>query len=615
MWTPAPPPPGPTMPTVIGGYRLSRVLGRGNYGVVRLAVTEATGEPVAIKILQKAAALSTPTALCRVRREVRIMRSLSHPNIARLVETLSSPTRIYLVMEYVAGTELFDVMLSTGALPEDRARRIWAQIVGALNYAHGRGVVHRDAKLENVLITPGDGVKLIDWGFGTGVAEGEGGLLHTGCGSLHYSAPEIVSYTPGGYDGRLSDAWAAGVMLYVLLTGGLPFLHSDPAELRHLITSASPVLPSTLSPSARHLLTGLLTKEPSCRYSLRDAATHPWLTGASADRGVHAPVGPEGAATAAVAAGVSTTRIPAVTGRRRRSHTSVPSSPTTPPPQPGDDRGSALAAASAVTAAARSAGPLGGSFAVAPTRGMTPRSRREHSAPPVPDRPRGRSPPLMQTSPSSDPLDGAATAATTPPRRRRRVNALTRPSAAGARRSAPGGWAATASSAASIGGGWGGRSRTEREASGPGGMVDAGGTTSTSAGWARKATRLPTSASPADVAHHAGGREGSGAGGGGGSGSGGGSGGGEGRGGERVGGRGGGDGSGGGGGGGGGRGGGGGGGWSGGRWDARRRSAGAGGGWSGGGSRWEAGGSGGGRRGGRFRRHLVEWGQRVRGGG
>ncbi|KAK1868025.1 hypothetical protein I4F81_010522 [Pyropia yezoensis] len=128
------------MPTVIGGYRLSRVLGRGNYGVVRLAITEATGEPVAIKILQKAAALSTPTALCRVRREVRIMRSLAHPNIARLVETLSSPTRIYLVMEYVAGTELFDVMLAAGALPEGRARRIWAQIVGALNYAHGRGV-------------------------------------------------------------------------------------------------------------------------------------------------------------------------------------------------------------------------------------------------------------------------------------------------------------------------------------------------------------------------------------------------------------------------------------------------------------------------------------------
>jgi len=253
------------MPTVIGGYRLSRVLGRGNYGVVRLAITEATGVPVAIKILQKSAALSTPTALARVRREVRIMRALAHPNIARLIETLSSPTRIYLVMEYVAGSELFDVMLAAGALPEARARRLWTQIMGALNYAHGRGVVHRDAKLENVLVTPGDGVKLIDWGFGTGVAEGEGGLLHTGCGSLHYSAPEIVSYSPGGYDGRLSDAWAAGVMLYVLLTGGLPFLHADPAELRHLITSASPTLPSTLSPPARHLLGGLLTKEPTRR--------------------------------------------------------------------------------------------------------------------------------------------------------------------------------------------------------------------------------------------------------------------------------------------------------------------------------------------------------------
>nr|GFA79563.1 CBL-interacting serine/threonine-protein kinase 24-like [Tanacetum cinerariifolium] len=164
----------------------------------------------------------------QIKREISITKIMRHPNIVRLYEVLSSQTKIYIILEFINGGELFDKIVNKGKLSERSARRYFQQLIDAIAYCHGKGVYHRDLKPENLLLDSEGKLKVSDFGLSALPQEGVE-LLYTTCGTPNYIAPEVLS--ENGYDGAAVDIWSCGVILYVLLAGYLPFEESNLASL------------------------------------------------------------------------------------------------------------------------------------------------------------------------------------------------------------------------------------------------------------------------------------------------------------------------------------------------------------------------------------------------
>ncbi|XP_022760785.1 CBL-interacting serine/threonine-protein kinase 1-like isoform X2 [Durio zibethinus] len=205
----------------LGNYELGRTLGEGNFAKVKLAKNLHSGLLFAVKILDKSKLIQL-NITDQIKREIATSKLLKHPNVVRLHEILASKTKIYMVLEYATGGELFGRIASKGKLSEAEGRKFFQQLIDGVSYCHDKGVFHRDLKLENVLVDAKGNIKISDFGL-SALPEhfGEDGLLHTICGSPNYVAPEILANR--GYDGATSDIWSCGVILYVILTGYLPF--------------------------------------------------------------------------------------------------------------------------------------------------------------------------------------------------------------------------------------------------------------------------------------------------------------------------------------------------------------------------------------------------------
>jgi serine/threonine protein kinase len=172
------------------------------------------------------------------------------------------------------GDELYNYLLKHGALPVSKVQKIFAQLVGAVSYVHNSSCVHRDLKLENILLDKNENVKLCDFGF-TREYEGKASYLQTFCGTICYSAPEMLKGEK--YAGEKVDVWSLGVILYALLCGELPFDEDDDNATRTKILTTEPKWPDHLTPDARTLLNVLLSKRPIIRPSLSDILAHPFL--------------------------------------------------------------------------------------------------------------------------------------------------------------------------------------------------------------------------------------------------------------------------------------------------------------------------------------------------
>lgn len=172
------------------------------------------------------------------------------------------------------GDELYNYLLRNGALPPDKVQNIFTQLVGAVAYVHSMSCVHRDLKLENILLDKNENVKLCDFGF-TREYEGKTNHLQTFCGTVCYSAPEMLKGEK--YAGEKVDVWSLGIILYALLTGQLPFDEDDELETKHKILSAEPNYPSSLPPDAKILIYQMLSKRPLHRPSLAEILAHPFL--------------------------------------------------------------------------------------------------------------------------------------------------------------------------------------------------------------------------------------------------------------------------------------------------------------------------------------------------
>jgi 5'-AMP-activated protein kinase, catalytic alpha subunit len=257
---------------VIGSYVIGETVGRGSFGKVKKGRHVHTGEFVAIKILNRQK-LRTANMDKKIHREIEILQLFSHPNICRLYEVISTPTDMYLIMEYVEGGELYDYIVQKGRVRESEARYIFQQIVCAIEYCHHFRVVHRDLKPENILLGTGLQVKLIDFGLSNIMKDGE--FLATSCGSPNYAAPEVISGKL--YFGPEVDVWSCGVILYALLCGCLPFDEDSIPVLFSKIKKGKYSIPVNMPPGPRELIQQILTVDPLVRLTIPQIRDNAWF--------------------------------------------------------------------------------------------------------------------------------------------------------------------------------------------------------------------------------------------------------------------------------------------------------------------------------------------------
>ncbi|KAK3017221.1 hypothetical protein RJ639_007139 [Escallonia herrerae] len=259
----------------LGKYELGRTLGEGNFGKVKYARNVESGHPFAVKILEKTRIVDLKIT-DQIKREIATLKLLKHPNVVRLYEVIASKTKIYMVLEYVNGGELFDRIASRGKLSEAEGRKLFQQLIDGVSYCHNKGVFHRDLKLENVLVDARGNIKISDFGLSALPQHfRDDGLLHTTCGSPNYVAPEILSNR--GYDGATSDTWSCGVILYVTLTGYLPFDDRNLAVLYQKIFKGDAQIPKWLSSGARNLIRRILDPNPRTRMTMAEIKADEWF--------------------------------------------------------------------------------------------------------------------------------------------------------------------------------------------------------------------------------------------------------------------------------------------------------------------------------------------------
>ncbi|MCO5567589.1 hypothetical protein L7F22_021283 [Adiantum nelumboides] len=261
--------------TRVGRYELGRTLGEGNFAKVKHARNVETGKHVAIKILDKAK-IYKEKMVEQIKREISTMKRASHPNVVQLYEVMASKTKIYFVLEYVNGGELFNKINREKRLKEDEARKYFQQLINAVDYCHSRGVYHRDLKPENLLLDSHGNLRISDFGLSALPHQcREDGLLHTTCGTPNYVAPEVI--VNRGYDGAKADLWSCGVILYVLMAGYLPFDDKNLLNLYKKIYKGEFSFPDWFSSGAKRLIAKILTPNPKHRITVTQIFQDPWF--------------------------------------------------------------------------------------------------------------------------------------------------------------------------------------------------------------------------------------------------------------------------------------------------------------------------------------------------
>uniref|UniRef100_A0A3Q3VXY1 SNF-related serine/threonine-protein kinase n=1 Tax=Mola mola TaxID=94237 RepID=A0A3Q3VXY1_MOLML len=260
---------------IAGLYDLDKTLGRGHFAVVKLARHVFTGEKVAVKVIDKTKLDTVATG--HLFQEVRCMKLVQHPNIVRLYEVIDTQTKLYLILELGDGGDMFDyIMKHEEGLNEELAKIYFAQIVHAISYCHRLHVVHRDLKPENVVFFEKQGlVKLTDFGFSNKFQPGK--KLTTSCGSLAYSAPEIL--LGDEYDAPAVDIWSLGVILFMLVCGQPPFQEANDSETLTMIMDCKYTVPAHVSSTCKDLIDCMLQRDPKRRASLEEIESHAWLQG------------------------------------------------------------------------------------------------------------------------------------------------------------------------------------------------------------------------------------------------------------------------------------------------------------------------------------------------
>lgn len=260
-------------------YRLDKLaLGEGGYGKVFVARDRNFADRlVAVKRVTKTRSRSANASFYR---EIEIMKELDHPCICKLFETFEQGSHIFFVMEYCEGGEVFERIIQSQYISEGLTSDIISQVTGALRYAHGRSIAHRDVKPENIVFCskdPSDSrVKLIDWGLGVCFAKEQ---MRAAVGSFTYTAPEVVARSTVEYTAAC-DLWSLGVVTYVMLCGKPPFWGTERQHLKNALAERYPIAGGawdSISRAAIDFVMCLLKANPANRMTIEQAAEHPWL--------------------------------------------------------------------------------------------------------------------------------------------------------------------------------------------------------------------------------------------------------------------------------------------------------------------------------------------------
>ncbi|KAF0038669.1 hormonally up-regulated neu tumor-associated kinase homolog A [Scophthalmus maximus] len=270
----------------VGNYLIGRKLGEGSFAKVREGLHAMTGEKVAVKVIDKRKAKKDSYVTKNLRREGHIQQMIRHPNITQLLDILETENSYYLVMELCPGGNLMNRIYDKKRLDERETQKYIRQLVLAVEHLHRAGVVHRDLKIENLLLDEQDNIKLIDFGLSNcaGIL-GYSDPFSTQCGSPAYAAPELLSRKKYG---PKVDVWSIGVNMYAMLTGTLPFT-VEPFSLRALhqkmVDKEMNPLPPSLSTAAICLLKKLLEPDPNKRPNIHQVMADSWLQLANKNTG------------------------------------------------------------------------------------------------------------------------------------------------------------------------------------------------------------------------------------------------------------------------------------------------------------------------------------------
>ena len=280
--------------TKINFYLYGRRIGQGAFGKVNLGLNVLTGRVVAIKSFKKTSVEKFKQKIKKIQYETELMKRFNHKNITKILEVFNDEEYMLIIMEYINGGNLFNFVKKRRKLSEKMAKFIFRQIILGIQHIHSKNVVHRDIKLENILIDFNNNVKICDFGIGR-VLSSEDELLFDKCGTPMYMAPEIIlSNEEKGYNGFPVDIWSSGITLYIMLSGSLPYslkrknnknenlpLNSmkdnNNSYLQEQIVKLKPKEIGSISKEAKDLLKGLLNKNPSNRLTCDEILNHPWL--------------------------------------------------------------------------------------------------------------------------------------------------------------------------------------------------------------------------------------------------------------------------------------------------------------------------------------------------
>jgi len=281
--------------TKINFYLYGRRIGQGAFGKVNLGLNVLTGRVVAIKSFKKTPIEKFKHKMKKIQYETELMKRFNHKNITKILEVFNDEEYMLIIMEYINGGNLFSFVKKRRKLSEKMSKFLFRQIILGIQHIHSKNVVHRDIKLENILIDFNNNVKICDFGIGK-VLNSEDELLYDKCGTPMYMAPEIIlSNDDNGYKGFPVDIWSSGITLYIMLSGNLPFNFKNKdnkkpcnslnnnmksknnSYLQNQIINEKPKDIDNISEEAKNLLKGLLNKNPLKRLTCEEILNHPWL--------------------------------------------------------------------------------------------------------------------------------------------------------------------------------------------------------------------------------------------------------------------------------------------------------------------------------------------------
>ncbi|KAG0668986.1 hypothetical protein C6P45_004203 [Maudiozyma exigua] len=271
-----------------GPYLIGATLGEGEFGKVKMGWTRPAkgshevSRQVAIKLIRRTSIAQNSEREIKVYREINALKHLTHPNIIELEEVLQNSKYVGIVLEYASGGEFYKFIQKKRRLDEQRACKIFSELISGVSYMHSKGLVHRDLKLENLLLDTNENLLITDFGF-VNEFHRDNELMKTSCGSPCYAAPELV-VTTKPYMGRKADIWSCGIILFAMLAGYLPWdddvanpKGDDIPKLYHYITRTKLKFPGYISAIPRDLLRKILVPDPKKRIAMHDLIRHPWL--------------------------------------------------------------------------------------------------------------------------------------------------------------------------------------------------------------------------------------------------------------------------------------------------------------------------------------------------